>query len=141
MQNLKERWQNLPDKTRKMIIAIAGGTAVIALIAILVLNLGNNPDYSTLFTGLNQQEAQQVVSLLQEQGIDYRYSDDNGTIRVPKASVDQTRANLLSSGYPKSGFTYDMYLNNTGLMTTESDKKQITLYDLQGSPGLNHSPV
>lgn len=135
MQNLKERWQSLPDKTRKMIKAIAGGTAVIALIAILVLNLGNNPDYSTLFTGLNQEEAQQVVSLLQDQGIDYRYSDDNGTICVPKAFVDQTRANLLSSGYPKSGFTYDMYLNNTGLMTTESDKKQITLYDLQDRLG------
>ena len=49
--------------------------------------------------------------------------------------MDQTRARLLSQGYPKSGFTYDMYRDNAGLMTTESDKKQYTLYDLQDRLG------
>lgn len=136
MENLKESWQNLPEKNRKLIKILAGGTAVIAVIAILALNLlGRNVDYSTLFTGLTQEEAQQVVSLLQDEGIDYRYNNSDGAIRVPEAAVDQTRANLLSKGYPKSGFTYDMYLNNTGLMTTESDKQQITLYDLQNRLG------
>ncbi|MCI8659531.1 MAG: flagellar M-ring protein FliF [Lachnospiraceae bacterium] len=135
MQNLKESWQNMPEKTRTLIKIIAGGTVVLALIAILALNLGKNKDYSTLFTGLNQEEAQQVVNLLQDEGIDYRYNTNDGAIRVPAATVDQTRANLLSKGYPKSGFTYDMYLNNTGLMTTESDKEQITLYDLQDRLG------
>ena len=50
MDKLKERWQNVPEKTRKIIKAIAGGTAAIALIAILALYLlGNDSDYSTLF--------------------------------------------------------------------------------------------
>lgn len=135
MQNFKESWQNVPEKTRKIILAIAGVTAVVALIAILALNLGKKTDYSTLFTGLNQDEAQQVVSLLQEQGITYQYNDSNGSIRVPAASVEQTRVNLLSQGYPKSGFAYDMYLDNTGLMSTESDKKQLTRYELQDRLG------
>lgn len=135
MQNLKESWQNIPEKTRKLIAILAGGTIVLALIAILVLNLTRNTDYSTLFTGLSQEEAQQVVNLLQDQGIDYRYNSNDGAIRVPEASVEQTRARLVSQGYPKSGFTYDMYLNNTGLMTTESDKEQITLYELQDRLG------
>ena len=131
MQKLKEHWQNLSDKSRKMLMAIAGGTAAIAIIAVLVLKLGTNTDYSTLFTGLNQEEAQEVVALLQEEGVDYRFNDKDGAIRVPAVKADQTRAELLSKGYPKSGFTYDMYRNNAGLMTTESDKKQYTLYDLQ----------
>lgn len=136
VQNLKERWQNVPEKTRKIIKAIAGGTMAIALIAILALNLlGNNSDYSTLFTGLSQEEATQVVALLQEQGIEYRYQAADGAIRVPEASVEQVRVNLLSKGYPKSGFAYDMYLNNTGLMTTESDKKLITKFELQDRLG------
>ena len=135
MQNLKEGWQNLPQKTRNLIKAIAGGTAVIALIAIVALNMGKETDYSLLFTGLNQEEAQQVVSLLQEQDIDYQYEDNDGSIHVPAATADQTRANLLSQGYPKSGFTYNMYLNNTGLMSTETDKKQVTLYELQDRLG------
>ena len=41
----------------------------------------------------------------------------------------------MSKGYPKSGFTYNMYIGNSGLMTTESDKKQYTLYDLQDRLG------
>ncbi len=133
---MKERWQNVPEKTRTIIKAIAGGTVAIALIAILALNLlGNNSDYSTLFTGLSQEEAQQVVSLLQDEGIEYRYNTANGAIRVPEATVEQTRVNLLSKGYPKSGFAYDMYLDNTGLMTTESDKQLITRFDLQDRLG------
>lgn len=135
MQRLKEHWQNLSDKSRKMLMAIAGGTAAIAIIAVLVLKLGTNTDYSTLFTGLNQEEAQEVVALLQEEGVDYRFNDKDGAIRVPAIKADQTRAELLSKGYPKSGFTYDMYRNNAGLMTTESDKKQYTLYDLQDRLG------
>ena len=135
MQKLKEHWQNLSDKSRKMLMAIAGGTAAIAIIAVLVLKLGTNTDYSTLFTGLNQEEAQEVVALLQEEGVDYRFNDKDGAIRVPAVKADQTRAELLSKGYPKSGFTYDMYRNNAGLMTTESDKKPYTLYDLQDRLG------
>ena len=135
MQRLKEHWQNLSDKSRKMLMAIAGGTAAIAIIAVLVLKLGTNTDYSTLFTGLIQEEAQEVVALLQEEGVDYRFNDKDGAIRVPAVKADQTRAELLSKGYPKSGFTYDMYRNNAGLMTTESDKKQYTLYDLQDRLG------
>ena len=69
MQNWKESWQNIPEKTRTLIKIIAGGTVAIALIAIIALNMGKDRDYSTLFTGLNQEEAQQVVSLLQDQGI------------------------------------------------------------------------
>lgn len=135
MQKLKEYWQNLSDKSKKMLMAIAGGTAAIAIIAVFILKFGGQSDFSTLFTGLNQEEAQEVVALLQEEGIDYRFNDKDGAIRVPTASADQTRAELLSKGYPKSGFTYDMYRDNAGLMTTESDKKQYTLYDLQDRLG------
>lgn len=135
MQNIKESWQKMSEKTRKLIIGIAAGTAVVALAAILVLTFGQNSDYSVLFSGLSQEEAQQIGSLLQDQSIDYKYNASDGTIRVPEEVVETTRVTLLSQGYPKSGFAYDMYLDNTGLMTTESDKKQITLYELQDRLG------
>lgn len=135
MQRLKDYWQSLSTKSRKMLMAIAGGTVAIAILAVIILKFGFQPDYSTLFTGLNSEEASEVVALLQEEGISYRYSDGEGTIRIPATTVDKTRAELLSKGYPKSGFTYDMYRNNSGLMTTESDKKQYTLYELQDRLG------
>ncbi len=136
MDKLKERWQGVPEKTQKIIKAIAGGTAAIAFVAILALFVfSGDSDYSTLFTGLSQEEAQEVVGLLQDEEIEYRYDANSGAIRVPEATVEQTRVSLISKGYPKSGFAYDMYLNNTGLMTTESDKKLITRFELQDRLG------
>lgn len=135
MQSIKEYWQKISDKTKKMLILIIAGTAVLGTVGVLALKLGVQKDYSTLFTGLNQEEALEVVSLLQGTGVDYRFNDKNGEIKVSAAVVDQTRAEFLSKGYPKSGFTYDMYRNNAGLMTTESDKKLYTLYDLQDRLG------
>ncbi len=135
MQNFKESWQKMPERTRKLILGIVAGTAVIALAAILILTFGRKSDYNVLFSGLSQEEAQQIGSLLQDEQIDYKYDASEGVIRVPEAVVEPTRVKLLSQGYPKSGFAYDMYLDNTGLMTTESDKKQITLYELQDRLG------
>ena len=65
---MKEYWQNLSGKTKKLLIAIVAATAVIAVSGVVALNYLAQRDYSVLFTGLNQEEAQQVVSLLQEIG-------------------------------------------------------------------------
>ncbi len=135
LQNIKESWQNIPDKTKKIIKAIVAATAAMVLIAVLVLFLGRDTSYGVLFTGLNQSEAQEIAGLLQDQEIDYKYNSNDGTIRVPTSVLEQTKGELLIQGYPKNGFTYDMYLDNTGLMTTESDKKQITLYEVQDRLG------
>ena len=92
MDKLKESWQGVPEKTQKIIKVIAGGTAAIALVAILALYfLGGNSNYSTLFTGLSQEEATQVVGLLQDEGIEYRYDANSGAIRVPEQRIPQER--------------------------------------------------
>lgn len=135
MQNLKENWQKLSEKTRKLVIGLTAGMLVIVVAAVILLNLTKNTDYSTLFTGMNQEEAQEVAGLLNESGVDYRYDAQSGTIKVPQSQENQLRVDLLSKGYPKSGFTYDMRRENTGIMTTESDKEQYTLYELQDRLG------
>ncbi len=135
MQKLKEMWQNLSDKSKKLLGIIAGITVVVIAVAVFLLARGQKTEYQTLFTSLSQGEAQQIVSLLQEQNVPYLYDGKSGALKVPSDSVDTLRAQLLSKGYPKSGFAYDMYIGNSGLMTTESDKKQYTLYDLQDRLG------
>ena len=132
---LKEYWAKISDKIKKLLFVIIAGTIIIAAGAILVLKLLSQTGYATLFTGLNQEEAQEVASLLYDTGVTYQYVDATGTIRVPEKQVDQLRATLLMQGYPKSGFAYDMYIDNAGLMTTESDKRQYTLYELQDRLG------
>lgn len=135
VQNLKEAWQKMPGKTKKMIAVIAAGTIILAAAGLLILNMGTKKGYSTLFTGMNSEDAQAVVSLLQDEGVAFRYNDKNGSVQVMSDTVDKTRAELLSKGYPKSGFTYDMYRNNAGIMSTEKDKEKYTLYELQDRLG------
>lgn len=135
MQKLKEMWQNLSAKSKKLLGIIAGITIVVIAVAVFLLARGQKTEYQTLFSSLSQGEAQQIVSLLQEQNVPYLYDGKSGALKVPSESVDTLRAQLLSKGYPKSGFAYDMYIGNSGLMTTESDKKQYTLYDLQDRLG------
>ena len=135
MDNFKESWGKMPKKNRIAIIGIVAATIIAAAAAIIYLNLISQTKYSTLFTGLSTEEASQVANLLQDQGIVYTYNASDGAIRVPEDQVESTRVSLLSKGYPKSGFTYDMYISNAGLMTTESDKELYTLYDLQDRLG------
>ena len=135
MQKLKEMWQNLSAKSKKLLGIIAGITVVVIAVAVFLLARGQKTEYQTLFSSLSQGEAQQIVSLLLEQNVPYLYDGKSGALKVPSESVDTLRAQLLSKGYPKSGFAYDMYIGNSGLMTTESDKKQYTLYDLQDRLG------
>ena len=134
LDNVKEKWNGVSPKTKKLGGMIVVGTIVIALAAVLLLKIAEG-GYSTLFTGLNQEEAQEVAAFLQEEGIGFKYDDKEGTIRVPEAQEEVLRAELLSKGYPKSGFTYDMRVNNSGIMTTESDRQQYTLYELQDRLG------
>lgn len=135
MQRIRELWQNLSARSKRALIVIAALTTVAIAIGVFFLVRGAEKRYKTLFTGLSQDEAQQVVGLLQEENVDFLYDGNAGTVRVPDTMVDSMRARLLSAGYPKSGFTYDMYISNSGLMTTESDKQQYTLYDLQDRLG------
>ena len=50
---------------------------------------------------------------------------------VPTEQMDTTKAMLVSEGYPKSGFTYDVFKNIVNLMTTDSDRQTFKLYDLE----------
>ena len=127
----KEFAGNLSSKTKKIIIAAAAVLVVAAVVIALILN---NRPYAVLFTGLGEQEAQQITAKLQEEQIAFRY-EGNSTIMVPENVVDQTKATLVQQGYPKSGFTYETYLKNASLLTTDSEKSKLELYDLQDRIG------
>lgn len=124
---IKEATKGLSDKTKKIII--------IGVIASLVVSVGiavwlNNRPYEMLFSNLTNEEASEIMGKLQEQGVEYKY-ETNGTILVPQDQAEQLKAQLVYEGYPKSGFTYDYYLSNIDLTTSESEKEQYKLMDLQ----------
>ncbi len=131
IDQLKELVGKLSSKTKKLIIA---GAAVLLVGAVIIAVILNNQPYETLFSGLGQEEAQQITQKLEEDGVDYRYNGDS-EIQVKKDILDQTKAALVQEGYPKSGFTYDTFKENAGMMTTDSEKNTYKLYELQDRIG------
>ncbi len=131
MGQLKEFAGNLSRKVKILIIA---GALILIIGAIAIAVVLNNRPYTELFSGLGQEEAQQIADKLQEDEIDYRFEGDS-TILVNKDIVDQTKATLVQEGYPKSGFTYDTFKDNAGMLTTDSDKNTYKVYELQDRIG------
>lgn len=131
IDRIKEFWGNLSGKHKKILIASAVG---ILLFSGAIAVMFNRTDYAVLFSGMNDEEAQKVISLLHETGVTYRYNQD-GKIYVPNQEADDIRMDMAMEGYPQSGFSYDVLLNNSGMMSTESDKETFKLYDLQNRIG------
>ncbi len=121
----------ISPKVKKIILA--AGIFIIALSVGIAFYLNNKP-YEILFSSLNQQEASEIIGKLQESGVAYKY-ETNGTIRVPKEQEAQLKAQLVYEGYPKNGFTYDVFKDNIGMMTTDFEKNSYKLFELQNRIG------
>lgn len=127
----KEFFAKLGKKTK---ILIGVGIIVLIAAAVILALVLNRKEYEVLYSDVNTDEAQQIIGKLQDSAIDYRY-DGQGTIYVPSTNVDQVKASLASEGYPKSGFTYDVFTNNATMLTTDSDKQTYKIYELQDRIG------
>lgn len=127
LDQIKEYYQKMNAKTRRIIILCVAAMLVISIVIVIILN---NQPYETLFADLNDTEATEIMGKLDEMGVTYRYEGD-GTILVPRSQEPTTKAQLISEGYPKSGLTYSIFTNNISLMTTDSERRQYLIFDLQ----------
>lgn len=131
LDQVKGFWNKLGAKTKKLILGTGLLTAGVLLVFVFMMNHKN---YTVLYPSVSAEEAGEIAGKLSEAGIDYQYKP-NGDILVPAKQVDQVRADLAVEGYPKSGFAYDIFIDNAGGMTTDSDKQTYKLYELQNRIG------
>lgn len=61
------------------------------------------PPYGVLFSNLSDQDGGQIVTVLQQQNVPYKYSEGGGAIMVPVGMVHDVRLRLASQGLPKGG--------------------------------------
>ena len=142
MEKVKKITGEILEKIKGLLGKIPGGIRKVLLIGLPVLIVGavvlalllNHQEYSVLYSEVTQEDAAAIGQKLQEMGIEYQLKP-NGDIVVPSEQEDQLRASLAYEGYPKSGFSYDVFINNAGGMTTESDADTYKLYDLQNRLG------
>ncbi len=124
-----EKGKELLKKIPKFVFVVAG-IVVVAVVVIAAVVL-NNKDYTVLFTGLGSEEASEIVTYLNDNGVtDYRV-ENNDTILVPEGQEAQLKAQLLMEGYPESGYSYSTYYDHVSALSTESERNTAYLLLLQ----------
>ena len=119
--------KSINARTRRLVLLIA--CFVVALSVIIAILINAKP-YTVLFTGMTQQETAEISAKLQSMGESYRI-EKGDTILVHKDREVALKAMLVSEGYPKSGLTYDVFSNNIGMMSTDFERNQYLIFQLQ----------
>ena len=83
---------------------IGFSVALAAIIAVFVGTIlwSQQPDWKVLFSNLGEKDGGTIISLLEQQNIPHRMSD-NGSIMVPNTRVHEVRLKLASQGLPRGG--------------------------------------
>lgn len=125
LQPIKNFWMKLSSKTKKIILISLGGVVLLSVVLGLLLN---RTQYAVLYSGLDHDEAVEVMAELKDSGVSYQ--EDNDSIYVPSDKEDSVRMQLANEGHPKSAPNYDFFTNNINAMTTDYEKKVIEKYQL-----------
>lgn len=106
---------------QRMTLTMLGVVIFVSLFALTIW--GSRPDYQTLYAGLSQQDAGDVVKKLTEKNVPYKLGADGTTILVPAKNVRETRVELASEGLPKvSSVGFELF-DQFKLGTTEFTQK------------------
>jgi len=115
------------SKTRRILyISIL---AAIVLLAVIVTVVLNKKDYVVLYEGLETAEAAEMVTLIEEMGYEAKLS--GGSITVLKGTEDQIAISLAQQEYPKSNMNYTLTTENTGMFTTNPERKMYEKIDVE----------
>jgi flagellar M-ring protein FliF len=98
---------------KQKIMLGVGVITTLALLAVLMFIL-NEPTYSTLYSGLSQEDAGKVVEHLNSQKILFKLDDNGQTIKVQREKVAELRLTLAGKGIPSSGVIgYEIFDKST----------------------------
>ena len=125
-KNISAYFQKMSKKMRlALVIAV-----VLLLIGAVVLTKVLDNASTVLYRGLASSESVEVVNMLDSSGVNYRLESD-GTILVPKDDEAKLKMQLAAEGFPNSTLGYDIFTSQADLMTTDYEKKQYLIFQLQ----------
>ncbi|MBU0483873.1 MAG: flagellar M-ring protein FliF [Proteobacteria bacterium] len=100
---------------------VVGGLLVLGLLAgMLTISMsGAGAEYKVLYSGLEEEDASEVIVKLKELLIPYKLSANGTTIEVPIEQVYETRLSLAGEGLPRGGGVGFEIFDKTGFGTTD----------------------
>ena len=114
----RERFENLPIHYKAAAIALP--LFILSLVFVGVF-LSTKTDYAVLYTGLNQEDLNAIITELDKEGVKYKIDNGGRTVLVPEGKERELRLKLAAKGIPNKGIVgYELF-----------DKTSIGLSDFQ----------
>ena len=126
-QQLNQYWEKLSSTQKRVFIIGAIAFLVIMVLAALLLS---QQEYVVLYSGLDSQETAEIYSKLKELNVEPKV-EGTSTILVPKDKEVEVRMQLTSEGYPRTGFNYDIFFQNSNFGQTDAEKRALLIMQLQ----------
>jgi len=126
---VKQLWASRNGRQRAFLLGGAGATA---LMLFLFVKLIGTPDYKTLYTGLEPEDAQSLSAKLDAAGIPHQTSADGKSISVPADKLDAARMQSAADGGPHSGRMGFELFDKMSWGQTEFDEKVTYQRALEG---------
>ncbi len=118
------------SKKKRMAAAGAAAAVIVALAAAVFLNTNKGGDFVTLFPGISREENSEVFAVLNGRGVEAKRNSE-GEVTVPESQLGDIMLDMSELGYPKTALPFDIFSDNTGFTTTEFEKRQYLLMNLQ----------
>lgn len=99
MERLRDAFNRLGAQQKLVFMVTVAAIFAIVVGAIL---WSRQPDWKTLFSNLNEKDGGAIVTILEQQNVPHRYTD-NGALQVPADRVHDVRLKLASQGLPRGG--------------------------------------
>jgi flagellar M-ring protein FliF len=99
---------------------------VVALVFSILLNTKN---YVVIFDQLSETETSEILAAIADMNVDVKVDGDS--VLVPQADESKVRMQLATAGYPKNGLSYYLIQDNSGMLTTDYERKQYMNMQLQ----------
>ncbi len=121
MGSFKDLFKNISGVVGRMtpsqVMMLFGVVAGTIVGAVLLVGWVNNITYSRLYSNLEESEAGEVISYLNDNKIPYKLADGGKSIEVPADDVYKTRISLAAEGLPRAGsIGYSIFdKNNLGM--------------------------
>lgn len=123
-QGIRNRAQRFTAAFTPQQIVIIGVMGVVALIGLLgFVRWVSQPSYTVLATGLNGEEANDIVDQLTTDGIAYTLEDGGTTVMVLEGDVEEAKLALDAAGIGASGVVGYEIFDNSSFTTSDFEQR------------------
>ncbi len=122
-------WKNQEPAKKKRIIIISAGILA-AIVALYIGMSAFGARYVVIYPSMSQDETVQALGILETVQIPARLNA-NKQLEVPSNRVNQAMGQLAIHGIPSSALDYSIFSQAGGLATTEFEKRQLLVFQLQ----------